>query len=121
MTTFNASDQMAEYERLDAPETPDDMEAVVERIQQDMDDVADLWRHCRIAFVEAADPDAVAGFPSFTKADLRALLLAYEERGRALEFVRGEARRGQTVRPGDACLVLIEARARASLKGKSHD
>jgi len=47
---------------------------------------------------------------------LRALLLDYQERGRALEFVRGEARRGQTVRPGDACLVLIEARARASLK-----
>jgi len=46
----------------------------------------------------------------------RTLLLDYQERGRALEFVRGEARRGQTVRPGDACLVLIEARARASLK-----
>jgi len=56
-----------------------------------------------------------------TVSDLRALLLDYQERGRALEFVRGEARRGQTVRPGDACLVLIEARARASLKGKSHD
>lgn len=104
--------------------TPDDMEAVVERIQQDMDDVADVWRHCRIAFVDAADPDDVVGFPSFTKADLRALLLNYQERGRALEdllalpvakqaFVYLDKGIG-TKTPATAWL-----RARATLKGKS--
>jgi hypothetical protein len=77
--------------------TPDDMEGRLEKLRE--------W--------DTLHP------PDFEA--LRALLLAYQERGRALEFVRGEARRGQTVRPGDACLVLIEARARASLKGKSHD
>jgi len=87
--------------------TPDDMEAVVSE-----------W----LAMVETVEPDRFVEslrYPPISQSErdaLRALLLDYQERGRALEFVRGEARRGQTVRPGDACLVLIEARARASLK-----
>jgi hypothetical protein len=97
--------------------TPDDMEAVVERIQQDMDDVADLWRHCRIAFVNAADPDDVVGFPSFTKADLRALLLDYQERGRALERIAATP----LLNDGGAQRRLgqVVTEARATLKGKS--
>jgi len=106
--------------------TPDDMEAVVERIQQDMDDVADVWRHCRIAFVVAADPDDVVGFPSFTKADLRALLLDYQERGRALErlvesvaYVETDGgRRSYGLKP---CFGTAYQEARATLKGKSHE
>ncbi len=70
---------------MSADELPADMEAIEWRIQQDMDDVSDVWRHCRIAFVDAADPDDVVGFPSFTKTDLRALLKAYQEQRRALE------------------------------------
>jgi len=84
---------------------PDDMEAVV---SEWLSLAGEAWPYC--VPVCEGEIDAI-----------RALLLDYQERGRALEFVRGEARRGQTVRPGDACLVLIEARARASLKGKSHD
>jgi hypothetical protein len=98
-------------------ELPDDMEGVERRIQQDMDnDVVDVWRHCRIAFVNTADPDDVVGFPSFTKADLRALLLAYQERGRALERIFDLGSDGE--HSGDRHARCREI-ARATLKGKS--
>jgi hypothetical protein len=85
--------------------TPDelsaDMEAVERRIQQDMDDFNDVWRHCRIAFVDAADPDDVVGFPSFTKTDIRALLKAYQEQRRVLE--EANARIGVMTGRGERC------------------
>lgn len=71
-----------------------ELEDAVRRVQQDMDDVSDVWRHCRIAMV--ADEEIV-GFPSFNKAHLRALLTALfqskarEERMR--EFIESMERR----------------------------
>lgn len=57
----------------------------VRKVTQDMDDVADVWRHCRIAMVNSADTDEVVGFPSFTKADLRTLLAALSSQASVME------------------------------------
>jgi len=105
-------------------ELPDDMEAVERRIQQDMDDVSDVWRHCRIAFVDAADPDDVVGFPSFTKADLRALLKAYQEQRRALEELIDHADQCMArLDYHDACIMGDEPvqAARAALNQKGDE
>ena len=84
--------------------TPDDMEAVVERVEE-------LASLCHFhAFV--------------AKKDLRALLLDYQERGRALErmvesvaYVETDGgRRSYGLKP---CFGTAYQEARATLKGKS--
>ena len=67
----------------------EELERAVERVQHEVDDVADAWRHCRIAMVNAADTDDVVGFPSFTKADLRLLLSERADLLAAVEKMRG--------------------------------
>ena len=90
--------------------TPDDMEAVVERLQLD----ATGYRAAELGTI------------SVGQSDLRALLLDYQERGRALErLVESVAyaetdggRRSYGLKP---CFGTAYQEARATLKGKSHD
>jgi hypothetical protein len=140
MAIFNAGDKMAEYERLDAPQTPDDMEG----------------RLAKLAAMTTVDPIMLDAYGrcSATFGDLRALLRDYQERGRALEElrdsllgialsdryrrypkqhedggIRGQsglrAVRALTEQHGsyltDDDVVRLDKEARATLKGKSHD
>jgi hypothetical protein len=76
----------------------------------------------RLARIEAAiEQSEVFGFKTTNPAiaDLRALLLAYQERGRALERIEAGLPEIRAVhRFGEARLI---ARAALSQKGKSHD
>jgi hypothetical protein len=117
-------------------ELPDDMEAVVERISR--------W-----ANYEWTTPDQIAvrsELSTFTAGDLRALLLAYQERGRALEVAAkylcrlegslladdldmrlnfpGEpspTAMAESILPGFDSIEYDLARAAINQKGKSHE
>jgi len=101
--------------------TPDDMEAVVARLEGDAHDTLTL--------------DGGSDRSIVYSTDLRALLLDYQERGRALE--EANARIGVMTGRGERCPQCADTkrdcanaiaamavdfnRARATLKGKSHD
>lgn len=95
--------------------TPDDMEAVVERVAQMAEDFG--------TFEDLTPPRVQA------HCDLRALLLDYQERGRALDGINQLARDRLALIPADLVhggvvgelLLDILGRTMPTLKGKSHD
>jgi hypothetical protein len=84
--------------------TPDDMEGRIDGFIR--------WLH-------PDDPEPFSGSAQQVISDLRALLLAYQERGRALERIAATP----LLNDGGAQRRLgqVVTEARAILKGKSHD